>query len=546
MRSATPAGALDERRATRRGTGIGPGENGIVTTDAAIADGPVATATQPGERTSYGEIVKSSVLIGGSAVIGLAVTMIRTKAIALILGPAGFGLMGLFTSIADLTRSVAEVGINSSGVRQIAEAVGTGDSQKIARTITILRRTAIALGLIGAAVLLVFAQQISRITFDSPRYASGIRLLSLAVFFRLVAEGQGALIQGLRRLGDLARINIIGAVIGTIAAVPLVFWLGSDGVALALVAVAITGALTSWHYSRKVVVEKPQWAASQVRHELHGLLRTGLAFMASNFLVMGTSYAVRLLVTHHDGIAAAGLYQAAWTIGGLYVGFLLQAMGADFYPRLVGMISDHECSNQIVNEQTQIGMLIAVPGVLLTISLAPLVIILIYSREFLGAVEVLRWVCLGMVLRIVSWPIGFIVVAKGRQALFFLTEFAWTVASLLLAWWAVSAFGVVGAGLAFFLSYVFHAAMMYPLSRHLTGFRWSSANKRLAVGYALVIGVAIVGCRVLPPVAAIVSGCTLTLAVSVHSLRQMATLIPPTHLPRALRWVVSLSNKVWH
>ena len=46
------------------------------------------------------------------------------------------------------------MGINSSGVRQIAEAVGTGDSERIARTVTTLRRVAFCSGVVGALLLL--------------------------------------------------------------------------------------------------------------------------------------------------------------------------------------------------------------------------------------------------------------------------------------------------------------------------------------------------------------------------------------------------------
>ncbi len=503
----------------------------------------VSDAPADKHRNSYGEILKSSLIIGGSSVISLLITMLRTKAIALILGPAGFGLMGLYTSVAELTRSVAEMGINSSGVRQIAEAAGSEDSQKLARTVTILRRTAIVLGLIGACLLLVFATPISQTTFNTPRYATGIRLLSLAVFFRLLADGQGALIQGLRRLDDLARINILSALFGTLAAVPLVYLMGEDGVALSLAAVAATAALTSWHYSRKVVIEKPQWAATQARAEVQALLRTGFAFMGSGVLVMGTSYVVRLIIIRYDGLAAAGLYQAAWTIGGIYVGFLLQAMGADFYPRLVALVTDHERCNRVVNEQTQIGILCAVPGVLATICLAPVVVTVIYSREFLGAIEVLRWVCLGMGLRIVSWPIGFIIVAKGRQTIFLLTELAWTVVSLLLAWACISRFGLKGAGIAFFLSYVFHTVMLLPVVRHLTGFRWSPANLSVGLWYLLAVTIVVFAFQFLPMLYASAVGGLVTILVSLYSIRQLIRLLPPAKLPKALAGMRKLFKK---
>src|SRR6478672_6250576 len=70
---------------------------------------------------SYGQILKSSALIGGSSAMNIVLGILRTKAMAVLLGPAGMGLMGLYGSIADLARTIAGMGINTSGVRQIAE-----------------------------------------------------------------------------------------------------------------------------------------------------------------------------------------------------------------------------------------------------------------------------------------------------------------------------------------------------------------------------------------------------------------------------------------
>ena len=74
---------------------------------------------------------------------------------ALLLGPSGFGLFGLYGSIADLTQNIAGLGVNSSGVRQIAEAAGSGDEERMARTAAILRRTSLVLGILGAVLLAI-------------------------------------------------------------------------------------------------------------------------------------------------------------------------------------------------------------------------------------------------------------------------------------------------------------------------------------------------------------------------------------------------------
>ncbi|HEV2435673.1 MAG TPA: hypothetical protein VG077_06710, partial [Verrucomicrobiae bacterium] len=58
-----------------------------------------------GEK-SYGQIVKSSVLIGGSSVLNIAFGIVRTKVMAVLLGPSGYGLLGIYDSICSLTRTV--------------------------------------------------------------------------------------------------------------------------------------------------------------------------------------------------------------------------------------------------------------------------------------------------------------------------------------------------------------------------------------------------------------------------------------------------------
>ena len=374
------------------------------------------------DRSSYREILRSSALIGGSSVLALVIGLVRTKAMAMLLGPGGFGLFGMYLAIADLARSIAEMGINGSGVRQIAAAVGTGDAARIALTALVLRRVAVALGLLGAVLLAVAAVPVSTFTFGTDERAAAVAVIGLAVFFRLVADGQGALLQGTRRIADLAKIAVAGPLLGTAASVAIVYLLGEEGVALAIVATAALGLAVSWWYARRVPVARPALRRSEIVHEAGALLRLGVAFMTSGMLMMGAAYAVRAIVLRVEGLEAAGLYHAAWALGGLYVGIVLQAMGTDFYPRLVGAIADVGESNRLVNEQARVSLLLAGPGVLATLAFAPLALWLLYSPGFAAAAEVLRWICLGIALRVVAWPMGYIIVARNARALFVATE----------------------------------------------------------------------------------------------------------------------------
>jgi Polysaccharide biosynthesis protein. len=196
--------------------------------------------------------------------LNIIIGIIRTKAMAMLLGPSGVGLMGLYGSITDLTISVVGMGINSSGVRQIAEAVGSDDTERIARTASVLRRISILLGVLGAVFLIGFSGPLSKLTFGNDQHATAIALLSIAVFFNLVSAGQGALIQGMRRISDLAKMGILGTLFGTLISILVVYFLREDGVAPSLVLVAAMGILTSWWYSRKIPIQTPSISTFQV------------------------------------------------------------------------------------------------------------------------------------------------------------------------------------------------------------------------------------------------------------------------------------------
>ena len=501
---------------------------------AAVQPGAVTTSRSDA-RGSYDQILKSSALIGGSSALNIAMGIVRTKAMAMLLGPAGFGLFGLYGSIADLTQSIAGMGINSSGVRQIAEAVGSGDKKRVATTAAVLRRTSVVLGLLGATLLLLFSRQVSSLTFGSTEQAAAVSLLSVAVFLRLVSAGQGALIQGVRRIGDLAKMSVLGALYGTCISIATVYFFRQKGVVPSLVGLAAMTILTSWWYSRKVDIQIPPVTLSQVRQEAVALLKLGSAFMASGLMTMGVAYVVRIIIVRKVGFEATGLYQAAWTLGGLYVGFILQAMGADFYPRLTAHIKDSVASNRLVNEQAQIGLLLAGPGVIATLTFAPLVVALFYSAKFGASVGVLRWVCLGVILQVITWPMGFIIIAKGKSGVFFCAELAWTIVATALAWVCVTAFGLDGAGVAFFGSYIFHGILLYPIVHWLTGFTWSTANKYTATVFLAVILVVFCGFYMLPFFAACAIGTLATIFSGAYSTRTLLRLIPFNRVPRPLR-----------
>jgi PST family polysaccharide transporter len=311
-----------------------------------------------------------------------------------------------------------------------------------------------------------------------------------------------------------------------------------------LVGVAAMTTFVSWWYSRKASIKAPGLSFQAITTEAGALLKLGVAFMSSGLMTMGVAYVVRITVLRKIGFEATGLYQSAWTLGGLYVGFILQAMGADFYPRLTAHVDDDVTSNRLVNEQTQVGLLLAGPGVLATLTFAPLVISLFYSARFAPAVGILRWICLGTIIQVVTWPMGFIIVAKARQALFIGCEVAWALVSLSLAWLCIDRFGLTGAGIAFFGSYVFHGFLIYAVVSRLNGFSWSRENRFVGSVFLLVIAVVFCGFYVLPSSAAGLFGVITTVAGGAYSIQTLASLVSLDRIPAPIKRILTVLRLV--
>lgn len=463
-------------------------------------------------------------MIGGASVINVALGIVRTKVLAVLIGASGMGLFGAFSSITTLVSGVAGMGINISGVRQIAEAVGSNDQQRIARTTRVLRRTSFVLGLFGMLTLLFLCWPVSRLTFGNTAYAGSIALLSLTILFSEVAAGQMALVQGFRRIRDLAASSIWGALLGTIFSIPIIFVFREKGIVPFLIIVSALSIATSWWFARKIKVERLALTSALIWSEVKALLGMGFVFMASGLMTSAVAYLTRVMIIREMNLEASGLYQAAWSLSSVYVGFILGAMGADYFPRLTAAATDNSEVNRLVNEQTGAALLMALPGILGTLTFAPFVIHLLYSAQFEPATAILRWQILGVLGRVIAWPIGFVLLAKGRAKIFFWTELASNSVHLLLIWFGMKWFGLRGLGMAFFGLYIFCGILILIVVRKMTGFRWSKTNVRLGVGVAAITTMVFIATAGwLSPIWGMAIGGLLTIVSGFYALREIAS-----------------------
>lgn len=440
-------------------------------------------------RKSYTQILKSTGIFGGSQIFTILIGVIRNKILAVLLGTAGVGLISVYQSTLDLVKSISSLGIETTGVREIAAVCDdSGERDELRYIISIIDRWALIFALLGASICLLFCYPISMWVFGNSSHSLQFALLSVCMFFTILAAGQAVVLQGLRKISYMVKSSIVWNVCGLVLSLPLYYFYRLDGIVPVFIVVSIAMYLSAYFYRRKIEIQPVVISFDQFKRKGISVLRIGLFIVLASILTTLSFFLVRTFLTKNTGLEAVGLFQAAWTITNVYLMLILKSMGSDFYPRLCTIINDNTKTRLLINEQTYIVLVIAVPMIVLLLLCSKIVLSLLYSPEFEGASTILDWQILGTFFKVLSWPLGFILLAKGKGLIYFLSEALFLMVYLGAIYCLYPVCGFESVGISYLIAYFLYLPVVFLLGCKLSKFQWTIDNIKIGfVSLSLVL-----------------------------------------------------------
>jgi PST family polysaccharide transporter len=456
-------------------------------------------------------------IIGSAQVANILISIVRMKVLAVLLGPSGVGLLSIYNSLLGMVQQAAGLGLGSSGVREIASA--RADETTLSRVRRVLFAAHIIQGALAMIAVWLLRERIAIWLFGDALRATEVGLIGIAVLIGLLAAAQTALLQGLRKIGDLGRVTIFGGFVGTLTGLAAVWLLGERGLIWFILVQPLATVLIAVRYTQRLpkpTAKRPSLA--ETWEVWKPMAKLGAAFMLGGLATAATLLLVRGLISQELGLDAAGYFAAAWGITMTYVGFLLGAMGADYYPRLTEVIQDKVAASQLMNDQAQLGLAIGGPVILLLIGLAPWVITLLYSSEFAPAVALLQWQMVGNFFKLASWALSFSIVAAALGKTFFFMELSFNIVFLGTVFIFMPYAGLDVTAYAFVLGYLVYLIIVYFLTRTIHGFRWQTLSLGLLVLHT-GLAIALLALALIAPLAAAAASPFLAMATGLFGLR---------------------------
>lgn len=482
------------------------------------------------EKEDYGHVLKYTGVFGGVQGLNIVVSLVRNKLVALLLGPEGMGLASLFNTTVNFISQATTLGISFSAVRHISELHDQGDEQQIAHFVRVVRGWCLLTALLGMLVCIAIGPFLSGFTFSWGDHSLHFILLSPAIGMLAVTGGETAILKGLRRLGSLAMVQVVSVIAALLISVPAYYLYGQTAIVPVIVLMAfVTMCVTLRHSLRLYPLQ-----LTGARGILGGgmdMVRLGVAFTLAGIIGSAAEMLVRSYLNVAGNLDTLGLYNAGYMLTITYASMVFSSMETDFFPRLSAVNHDVEASNLTVNRQMEVSLLILSPMLCSLIVILPVLIPLMFSREFVAIVGMAQVASLAMYFKVVTLPVAYITLARGSSLSYLLLESSYYIVFVGLIVVGYSSWGLLGTGFAIAAAHVFDLLMIHGYARIKYGYR-CSATVCLYASVQLLLGLLVYAATLmLDGLAYWVAGTVLAAASTLFSLQILRR---KTHLWEAL------------
>jgi O-antigen/teichoic acid export membrane protein len=430
--------------------------------------------------SGYKGIFKSTFLFGFVQVFKAIIGVVNSKFAAIFLGADGIGILGIFNSTITLIQTGAGLGISKSAVREISQANKIKDVARFSKTITVTNRVIYFTSLLGCTSTIVLSPWLSEWTMGDRSYTLAYIFISLVVGFRILSEGQLAILTGMRQLKALAKASMIGSVVGLITVVPLYFFFGKNGIVPALIITAFSALFFSTFYVRKIKYNKSRIPFRQVFQEASPMVRMGVALMFASFLFTVVRLIISAYIRHKGGFAEVGFFIAGTAIISRYFGMIITALSKDYYPRIAAIHTDNKLLQDELNKQSAVSLILSCPLIVVFLFFLPYIVPLLYSTEFIPTTDFVKYAVWGTLITMVSNQVDMILVVKFQTRIFIIIAIVIRIIQVIISIVSYNYFGLVGIGISQTVIGIIHMLIMTTIVYKLYRIKLSTDFLKIA------------------------------------------------------------------
>ena len=407
-------------------------------------------------------LIKTSVLTAISTIIKIISGFVINKVVAIYVGPSGLAIIGQLQNFMELIVTFSNGAITNGVVKYTAEYQTIEQKKRIFSTSIII---SFVCSLLISIFLFGFSEYLSEFILKDVQYSSVFVVFGATIFLFALNMVLISILNGQKEIKKYVLVNIAGSIFSLVFTSILIMQLNLMG---ALYAMVLNQSVM--FFVTLAFVIKSSWF--KLEYFKQGLDKESLSKL-SKYSLMAIVSALTVPVSHliireyngeNLGWDSAGYWQGIWYISTMYLMLVTTTLGVYYLPRLSEIQDNKELRKEIFSGY-KIIMPIVILASLIIFLLKEYVILIAFSKDFMPMMELFAWQLIGDVIKIASWLLAYLMLAKAMTKVFIYTEVLFSALFVGLSILFVDKFGLVGITYAYALNYLLYLFMMIFIFR---------------------------------------------------------------------------------
>ncbi|MGB2763666.1 MAG: O-antigen translocase [Candidatus Aminicenantaceae bacterium] len=409
------------------------------------------------------KILESTIIMGTSSVLVLALNLVRVKILAVLLGPSGVGVLSVLNNLHVVAATFIGLGLGTGIIKYVSSFNSKKNEVGVQKVLTNSFQITLLLSLVVMVPAILISSHLSNWILSDPKYSLFIIIYAISLPLAVYPTATNSFLQGLKRIKALAKINFLRSSISLLFIIPLVYFFRIKGAVISVLVITGIHLLLNKYYLKK---EKARHIVLRWRPFDSDLMKKLFQYGLTSLLVGSAYYLSHLLlkitIVNSLGLEVNGIYQPIWALTMTYLTLVLSSMSAYSYPRLCELTSIRDITEEL-NGILRVAVLLITPVMFFLLVARKPIIQILYSSSFLDATKYMPIQILGDFFKVLFWSVGMFLLPTKRLFAFIWLNLLQDITLVVLAVLLVDRYQLYGITAAFTLSYLiaFLALFLY-------------------------------------------------------------------------------------
>ena len=407
-------------------------------------------------------LIKTSVLTAISTIIKIISGFVINKVVAIYVGPSGLAIIGQLQNFMELIITFSNGAITNGVVKYTAEYQTIEQKKRIFSTSIII---SFVCSLLISIFLFGFSEYLSEFILKDVQYSSVFVVFGATIFLFALNTVFMSILNGQKEIKKYILVNIAGSIFSLFFTSFLIMQLNLMGALYALVVNQSVIFFVTLAFVLKSSWFKFEYFIQGIdKDSLSKLSRYSLMAITSALTVPVSHLMIRNYIGENLGWDNAGYWQGIWYISTMYLMLVTTSLGVYYLPKLSGITDNIELKKEIYSGYKIIMPIVIVMSILIFL-LKEYIILVAFSDKFMPMMDLFAWQLIGDVIKIASWLLAYLMLAKAMTKIFIYTEIGFSALFVLLSIYFIDTFGLIGITYAFSLNYFLYLIVMIFIFR---------------------------------------------------------------------------------